>query len=129
MFDTSKAKREPVGKWDSEEQLPRDMSYKQMAQAVSRRIVNARRTIWCAIATCSFAAGVGASLFGLLVSAVLAAALTLLTVVLAVSANRWAKLAKKHLASANDAIQIVEPAEEKPHAKEPLKSAPVALSN
>lgn len=118
MFDISKAKREPSGKWDSEAQMPRDMSYKQTAKAVLKRVHNIKWAIWTFIATLMFSLGWTAQLMlGQTMTITITVGLALLTVFRVVSMVYWARAGRTALAAADSHIKIIDNWNEEPKPK------------
>ena len=111
MFDISKAKLQPQGKWDSEAQMPRDMSYKSTAKAVLNRHRNTRLAIWTFIATLAFAFGWTSTLvLSMTLTVAVSVGLALLTVYRVVNMIYWTRAGKAALASADAHIKDVDPA-------------------
>lgn len=123
MFDISKAKREPVGKWDSEAQLPRDMSYKRTTKAVLNRARNIRFSIWSAIATLAFAFGWSAHIMlGFYAVVIATGVLVLHTVYRFFAMTYWAREGRNAMAAADSAIKI-RADEDEPENEPVVKSA------
>ena len=115
MFDISKAKREPTGKWDREEQQPRDMSYKSTMKAVLQRVRNLRLAIWTSIATLAFTLGWSAqTALGLNVAIAISCVLCGLSIYRVGSLLYWTKTAKQFQSASESSIKEISNDDKKP---------------